>query len=187
MEAEFLEISKNRKLEIENPKIAELYKQKLRGFEDKKQLQFYLAEEPKPLERVALGYIRSKDLTNLKKLDTFYFHSSDKQNNFLEFPYDLYNAKKLVIYSGGRSKPFNLTSYFGEIESIKHKHKSKIKGKEKSKIEYYFEVKLKDSFSEDISIEKKSNIKKWMKEYMDEYGLKSVNYLPVLTLTENIF
>ena len=103
-------------------------------------------------KRQALGYIRSKDLVKLKKLNTFYFHSTDKQNNFLEFPYDLYNAKKIVIYSGGRAKPFYLTSYFGIIESIKHKHKSKIKGKEKSKIEYYFEIKLKDNFSEDISI-----------------------------------
>lgn len=187
METEFLEISKNRKLEIENPSITELYKQKLNGFEDKKQLQFYLAGEAKPKERVALGYIRSKDLTKLKTLDTFYFHSTDKQNNFLDFPYDLYNAGKLVIYSGGRSKPFHLTSYFGEIESIQHKHKSKIKGKEKSETAYYFEVKLKANFSEDISIENNKDIKKWIKEYCEEYELKSTNYLPILTFSENVF
>ncbi len=187
METEFLEISKNRKLEIENPSITALYKQKLRGFEDKKQLQFYLTEEPKPKERVALGYIRSIDLAKLNKLNTFYFHSTDKQNNLIEFPYDLYNAAKLVIYSGGRKKPFHLTSYFGEIESIQHKHKSKIIGKENSKTEYYFEVKLKANFSEDISIENNPNIKKWMKEYRDEYELKSVNYLPILTFEEYIF
>jgi DNA methylase len=187
METEFLDISKNRKLEIEIPKIAELYKQKLQGFEDKKQFQLYLAEEPKPKERVVLGYIRSKDLAKLKTLDTFYFHSTDKQNNLLEFPYDLYNADKLVIYSGGRSKPFHLTSFFGEIESIKLKHKSTIEGKEQSKTEYYFEVKLKANFSEDISIENNPNIKKWIKDYKDEYELESVNYLPVLTFAENVF
>jgi len=110
-----------------------------------------------------------------------------KQNNFLEFPYDLHNAKKLVIYSGGRAKPFHLTSYFGEIESIKHKHKSTIKGKEASTSAYYFEVKLKANFSEDISIENNPNIKKWMKEYREEYELESVNYLPVLTFAENVF
>ena len=187
METEFLEISKNRKLEIENPTITKLYQQKINGFEDKKQLQFYLAEEPKPKERVVLGYIRSKDLAKLKTLDTFYFHSSDKQNNLLEFPYDLHNAEKLVIYSGGRAKPLHLTSYFGEIESIKHKHKSKINGKDQSKTEYYFEVKLKSTFSEDISIENNPNIKKWIKEYKDEYDLESVNYLPVLTFAENVF
>lgn len=91
------------------------------------------------------------------------------------------------IYSGGRTKPFHLTCYFGEIESIKHKHKSKIKGKEKSKTAYYFEVKLKDYFTEDISIEDNKNIKKWMKEYCEEYDLKSANYLPILTFSENVF
>ena len=43
---EFLEISKNRKIEIENPKIALEYKQKVSGFETKNQLQIYLEEEP---------------------------------------------------------------------------------------------------------------------------------------------
>lgn len=47
METEFLEISKNRKLEIENESIANQYKQKISGFETKKQLELYLAEEPK--------------------------------------------------------------------------------------------------------------------------------------------
>ena len=46
-ELQFLEISKNRKLEIENPKIAATYKQKLRGFNDKKELELFLSEEPK--------------------------------------------------------------------------------------------------------------------------------------------
>ncbi len=67
------------------------------------------------------------------------------------------------------------------------KHKSKIEDKERSKTEYYFEVKLKANFSEDISIENNPDIKKWMKEYKDEYELESVNYLPVLTLAENVF
>lgn len=106
METEFLEISKNRKLEIENEQITSQYKQKINGFETKKQLQLYLKEEPQPKERLALGYIRSKDLNKLKQLNTFYFHSIDKQNNFLEFPYDLYNAKKLVIYSGAEQNHF---------------------------------------------------------------------------------
>lgn len=45
-EIEFLEISKNRKIEIENQKIANLYKSKIRGFTFKKQLELYLAGEP---------------------------------------------------------------------------------------------------------------------------------------------
>lgn len=96
--------------------------------------------------------------------------------------------KKCLEKIGFSTKLNNLlTSYFAEIESIKHKHKTKIKGKEKSKTEYYFEVKLKANFSEDISIENNPNIKKWMKEYKDEYELQSVNYLPVLTFAENVF
>ena len=45
-ELEFLEISKNRKLEIENPKIAATYKEKISGFNDKKELSLFLLEEP---------------------------------------------------------------------------------------------------------------------------------------------
>lgn len=44
-EAEFLEISKARKLEIENPVIAELYKSKIRGFSNKSQLSAFVANE----------------------------------------------------------------------------------------------------------------------------------------------
>ena len=46
METEFLEISKARKLEIENPTIAETYKQKINGFTTKKELNLYLIKEP---------------------------------------------------------------------------------------------------------------------------------------------
>jgi site-specific DNA-methyltransferase (adenine-specific) len=42
----FLTISKNRKLEIENPKTAATYRQKIGGFNDKKELELFLVEEP---------------------------------------------------------------------------------------------------------------------------------------------
>ncbi|MDL2262861.1 site-specific DNA-methyltransferase, partial [Bacteroidales bacterium OttesenSCG-928-I21] len=45
-EDKFLQISKNRKIEIENPNIAGSYKQKLGGFENKKQLELFLVQEP---------------------------------------------------------------------------------------------------------------------------------------------
>jgi len=45
-EAEYLEISKNRKLEIEDPKIAANYRKKLRGFNNQKELDLFLANEP---------------------------------------------------------------------------------------------------------------------------------------------
>jgi hypothetical protein len=41
--------------------------------------------------------------------------------------------------------------------------------------------------SKDPAIKKNPNIKKWMKNYKDEYELESVNYLPVLTFAENVF
>ncbi len=47
METEFLEMSKARKLEIENPTIAAGYREKINGFNDKNELNLFLAEEPK--------------------------------------------------------------------------------------------------------------------------------------------
>ncbi len=46
LEQEYLEISKNRKLEIENPKISSEYKSKIQGFKVKQQLELFLAKEP---------------------------------------------------------------------------------------------------------------------------------------------
>lgn len=45
-EDEFLEISKNRKLEIENPLTAASYRQKIGGFNNKKELGLFLLDEP---------------------------------------------------------------------------------------------------------------------------------------------
>jgi site-specific DNA-methyltransferase (adenine-specific) len=45
-ELEFLEISKNRKFEIENQKVKSLYNQKINGFNDKKELELFLVNEP---------------------------------------------------------------------------------------------------------------------------------------------
>ena len=44
-EKDFLEISKNRKLEIQNQKIATLYKEKINGFNNKKELELFLLQE----------------------------------------------------------------------------------------------------------------------------------------------
>lgn len=45
-EEEFLSISKNRRIEIENPLVAATYKQKISGFNNKEELQLYLFQEP---------------------------------------------------------------------------------------------------------------------------------------------
>lgn len=46
-EKEFLDISKNRKIEIENNKIAAKYRQKIKGFNTNNELELFLFEEPK--------------------------------------------------------------------------------------------------------------------------------------------
>jgi site-specific DNA-methyltransferase (adenine-specific) len=46
-EDEYLEMSKNRKLEIENHRIAAEYRRKLAGFNNQKELELFLAEEPR--------------------------------------------------------------------------------------------------------------------------------------------
>jgi site-specific DNA-methyltransferase (adenine-specific) len=51
-EEDFLKISIERKLEIENTKIASTYKNKLQGFNDKKEFGLFLLQEPQT------GYIR---------------------------------------------------------------------------------------------------------------------------------
>ena len=45
-ELEYLNISKKRKLEIENPQVFATYRSKLAGFEHKSQLELFLAKEP---------------------------------------------------------------------------------------------------------------------------------------------
>lgn len=59
-EDEFLSISKNRKLEIENPRIAATFRQKLGGFNDKKELELFLVEEPIEQYMSELNLKRSK-------------------------------------------------------------------------------------------------------------------------------
>ena len=45
-EIDFLEMSKNRRVEIQDPRIAASYKQKISGFNHKKELELFLLEEP---------------------------------------------------------------------------------------------------------------------------------------------
>jgi len=67
-EEEFLNISKNRKLEIEHEKIAAVYKQKIAGFNDKKELELFLLAEPSTeyISELNLKGLHSK-LTNTSK------------------------------------------------------------------------------------------------------------------------
>lgn len=60
-EEEFLAISKSRKLEIEHEKIASTYRQKIRGFNDKKELEMFLVEEPKVAYTSELNLTKKKN------------------------------------------------------------------------------------------------------------------------------
>ncbi len=145
-EIEFLEISKCRKSEIENIEIAELYKNKISGFNSQNEFVNYLKTEPKPIKKVVLGFCRKKDIPNLTKTNKFYFHAIEQNNFVQDFPTEILDAKILYLYQGGRGKPLFFTGHFGKIENVKLKHKSKIQGKENSRTEYYYEIILENNF-----------------------------------------
>ena len=54
-EEDFLTISKNRKIEIENPKTSATYKQKIGGFNNKKELELFLVKEPRTKYKTELN------------------------------------------------------------------------------------------------------------------------------------
>lgn len=145
-EKKFLEISKNRKLELEDSTIFENYLKKISGFNDKKELTNYLKKEPVPIKKDALGYCKKKDLEKITKTKKFYFHAIEQDNFVQDFPIGITEAENLYLYEGGRGKVKSFTGYYGKIKDVKLKHKSKIKGKEKSKTEFYYEVELHKNF-----------------------------------------
>lgn len=180
-EKDYLEISKNRKLEIENPIIAESYTNKIKGFNAKNEFKEYLQSEPAPLEKVVIGYCRKNDLQKLANQNTFYFHAIEGDTTIRDFPYGIYDANQLFIYSGGRGNPLLFSGYNGNIKTIKLKHKSKIKGKEKSKTEYYYEIELEKEFQFNEEFTGKLNLKKLFdkNDYSNIELLKS--FLPAIT------
>lgn len=181
-EEDFLKISKNRKLEIENLETAEIYKKKIAGFIHKKQFTEYLKIENTQQEsKVALGFCRKKDIDNLKNLNTFYFHAIENQNIVKDFPIGLLEAKKILIYSTARAKPISLTGYLATIKDISLKHKSKIKGKENSKTEFYYEIILEDNFRKDETLNFQIDLKKLFPNKEDKNKKLLTQFLPALT------
>jgi len=186
-EQEFLEISKKRKIEISDLKTANSYRDKIKGFIDKKQFSNFLDNEPKEEEnKVVLGFCRSKDLNKIIKNNTFYFHAIEGNNVVKDFPLSIFEASKLVLYSGGRSKPLKFTGYFAEIKSIVLKHKSKIKGKEKSNTEFYYEIILEDGFKELADLKFSINTKM----LFDKSDVNNISlfkkFLPALTSWDRV-
>lgn len=185
-ELDFLKISKARKQEIENPVVAAKYKEKLRGFNTKKELSTFLENEPAPAMKVALGHIRKAELKNLESNDKFYFHAIESDQRIRDFPIGLTDCKLLYVYFGGRSKPLELAGYSAHIDAIEMKHKSEIPGKSESKTEYYWEVRLKTTFKKNAKIKGVLD-KKILFDNTDKQGPKALkSYLPVITSFDRI-
>ena len=185
-ETEFLDISKNRKLEIESKQTAELYRNKISGFNTQKEYVNYLKSEPKPIEKITLGFCRKKDIPNLINTDKFYFHAIEQNNRVQDFPTEILDTKRLYLYQGGRGKPVFFTGHSGKIKEIKLKHKSKIIGKENSKTEYYYEVLLEENFN--YNNKQKEKLKtKILFDKNDKTNKELLRkYLPTITTLEKI-
>lgn len=186
-EEEFLNISKKRKLEIENPATAETFRNKIAGFIDKKQFSLFIENEATTTDiKVALGFCRAKDLNTLKTSKTFYFHAIESDNTVKDFTSGILDATRLLIYSGGRGKPINLTGHCAEIKSIELKHKSKIKGKEKSQTEFYYEIILEDHFKESDDLKFSINPRKLFDKSDDKNSKLFQKFLPALTTWDRV-
>jgi len=180
---DYLEISKQRKIEITNSKIAEQYKAKIHGFINK-EMDACLNAEPKPETKVALGFYRSKELPKLENNNKFYFHAIGKNNVVKDFPIGILDAKMLFVYSGGRSTGAKFTGYNAEIKSIVLKHKSKIKGKENSETEFYYEVDLKSAFKKSNKINAEIDAKKMFVNDTENRDLFKQSLPAMSTLTK---
>lgn len=145
-EKKYLEISKNRKTEIEVPKTAELLKKKIRGFNNNNEFSKYLNQEKKPIEKIALGFCRERDISNLLHTNKFYFHAIEKNNFVRDFPVELIDAKELHLYQGEKITTRKFIGHYGKIKEVKLKHKSEIIGKENSITEFYYEIELEENF-----------------------------------------
>jgi site-specific DNA-methyltransferase (adenine-specific) len=185
-EKDFLEISKKRKLEIENPKTATLYKEKINGFNDKTEYSLFLNSEPEPEINVALSFYRSSALPEIENQNKFYFHAIEKNNVVNDFPVGILDAKILFIYSGGRSKTAHFTGYYANIKIIALKHKSKIKGKKDSKTEFYYEVELESNFKINKKINAELNPKLLFEDNTRENQKLFQQFLPAVTKLSNV-
>jgi site-specific DNA-methyltransferase (adenine-specific) len=180
-EKDFLEISRKRKLEIEDSKIAALYKEKISGFNDKAEFNLFLNSEPTPEINVALGFYRSSKLPEIENQNKFYFHAIEKNNVVKDFPTDVLGAKILFIYSGGRNAKQSFTGYYASIKNIYLKHKSKIKGKENSQTEFYYEVELESTFKKNKKLKAELNSKSLFVNSSEENEKLLKQFLPAIT------
>ena len=186
LEENFLNISKNRKLEIENEQIIKQYQKKISGFTSKNEFAVYLNNEPKPIEKVTLGYCRKKDLPTLVHRNKFYFHAIEKNNVVKEFPIEIMDTEHLFIYHGGRGKPFRFSGHCSKIKHIELKHKSQIEEKQNSKTEYYYEVQLESNFFFNEKYCSELNFEILFKENVEHNHKLIKKYLPTISYYDRI-
>jgi site-specific DNA-methyltransferase (adenine-specific) len=185
-EEEFLTISRNRKLKIEDSAVANNYRKKIAGFIDNRQLGKYLIKEAKvEAVKTVLGYCRAKDLKQLIAGNTFYFHAVEGDKKVLDFETGIVDARRLILYSGGRSKRLHFTGYYGVVSSVHLKHKSEIKGKEDSETSFYYEVVLEDGYHFDKDFAFELEVKRHTEDSVKAANLLR-QYLPVLTTWERV-
>lgn len=146
----------------------------------------YLKSEPKPIEKIALGFCRKKDILNVTSSNKFYFHAIEQNKKVQDFPTEILDTKELYLYQGGRGKPITFTGHSGKIEKIKLKHKSEINGKQNSKTKYYYEVLLEKTFTynENEKVALISNILFDKNDTVNKAFFKK--YLPAVTTLEKI-
>ncbi len=158
-EKEFLEISKCRKIEIENPEIASTYRKKMQGFNNNKEYNNYIKTlTKKDDDKIILGFCRKKNIPNLIKTNKFYFHHLENDASFNSLLNQIDEAKYIYTFQYKNNDSILLTGHFARIKNIKKLHKSKIAGKENSKTEFYWEITLKTLFTFDKKIKRDINI-----------------------------
>jgi predicted component of viral defense system (DUF524 family) len=137
---------------------------------------------------IALGYQKKNDLGDITNSSNFYFHAIKQNNRVKKFPHEIYQAKQLFIYTGSRNGQKKFAGYYAEIESIELMHKSLIKGKEKSSTEFYFSVKLNNTFQRIEELNEKPLVSTILFDKNDkENALRINSFLPAITTMDKIF
>lgn len=184
-EIDFLEISKNRKSEIEVEATRLNYIKKISKLNSSLDFAKHIEGEVDDKKiKVVLGFCKSSSLKSKLEQDTFRFDAIDNKLAIKDFPIGIEDGSLLVLYSGGRSKPYRLTGLNGKIQSIKlMKHEESISS---SKRHLYYEIKLDQNFTLEPAFCFEMNAQNLYDEG-DSYNMNLFRqYLPSLTTLDRI-
>ena len=162
-EQEFLNLSIKRKLELQIPDTALIFKNKLASLIDK--TQFTLMNNVESVEKdsnVILLFCDNNEHIKSVSQKKIYLNAYDSNDFIKDFQTSIQDATKVILYSKINNKYIYLNGNSSDIKSIKLKHKTEIKVKNKDLCEYYFEIILKTCFLESdelkVSLKRKSII-----------------------------